>query len=589
DDSDDENEQTEYTFEQFRYELMKSILNDRVLTDIINENILNSYSNDLVRTFCTIVEKNFDDNFILCQKTIEFVSRWLLLVDDNDQQSLSECSNRHIWLLAHAYTSFEYDQNDLFSLYSACRIMDRLDSAQSCYDRLLYNNHITTRSEVRETLFRFMFDYLWKNLCEFCSKNDTNDEWIHIYTFISKYYPSDKVLQRTQLIEIKEQIEFMNLAYLILINDTTPEPKNLISSLLNDIHIVHINNNNNIFRNQSKSVYLKLLPTIIDYIQSYLENRNAQNSTLMIDLQQWIVSMLKSCTESCKEEIGNLFIGLNKSSYRLSLPMKQLLFDKLANLYLEYVRQNRPTTDAWDRLSLPMKQLLFDKLANLYLEYVRQNRPTTDAWDRLKTLLPLTIESLDDENVFNEYQLPYHPSIITDDNNQRQPLIDLFFFYVQRYFHDETIKCNFVNKIMQANLPNTKIKYPKLATEIFKKLKDYFLVRLTALLLCQTDVSPDDQRIISRITMAIINGYLLIDRTAIQLTQHLQIFLSTIISKRSWSYLFNLLKSDHIQRLNSQWANTLCGLLEMTKTTENNKYIQLCHKIQFTLSSNNAS
>ncbi|CAF4765557.1 unnamed protein product, partial [Rotaria magnacalcarata] len=59
--------------------------------------------------------------------------------------------------------------------------------------------------------------------------------------------------------------------------------------------------------------------------------------------------MLKSCTESCKEEIGNLFIGLNKSSYRLSLPMKQLLFDKLANLYLEYVRQNRPTTDAWDR------------------------------------------------------------------------------------------------------------------------------------------------------------------------------------------------------------------------------------------------
>ncbi|CAF2053256.1 unnamed protein product, partial [Rotaria magnacalcarata] len=556
DDSDDENEQTEYTFEQFRYELMKSILNDRVLTDIINENILNSYSNDLVRTFCTIVEKNFDDNFILCQKTIEFVSRWLLLVDDNDQQSLSECSNRHIWLLAHAYTSFEYDQNDLFSLYSACRIMDRLDSAQSCYDRLLHNNHITTRSEVRETLFRFMFDYLWKNLCEFCSKNDTNDEWIHIYTFISKYYPSDKVLQRTQLIEIKEQIEFMNLAYLILINDTTPEPKNLISSLLNDIHIVHINNNNNIFRNQSKSAYLKLLPTIIDYIQSYLENRNAQNSTLMIDLQQWIVSMLKSCTESCKEEIGNLFIGLNKSSYRLSLPMKQLLFDKLANLYLEYVRQNRPTTDAWDRL---------------------------------KTLLPLTIESLDDENVFNEYQLPYHPSIITDDNNQRQPLIDLFFFYVQRYFHDETIKCNFVNKIMQANLPNTKIKYPKLATEIFKKLKDYFLVRLTALLLCQTDVSPDDQRIISRITMAIINGYLLIDRTAIQLTQHLQIFLSTIISKRSWSYLFNLLKSDHIQRLNSQWANTLCGLLEMTKTTENNKYIQLCHKIHFTLSSNNAS
>ncbi|CAF1380067.1 unnamed protein product, partial [Rotaria sordida] len=549
----DENEMIEYTFEQFRYELIKLILNDKILTDIINEHILNSYSNDLVRTFCTIVEKNFDENLIQCQKTIEFISHWLLLVDDNDRQSLEESPNKHVWLLAHVYTSFEYDQNDLFSLYSACRITDRLDLKQSFYDNLLHDNHVT-RSEVREKLFRFMFDNLWKNLCEFCSNNNTGEIWMHIYTFISKYYPSDKVLQRTQLIEIKEQIEFMNLAYLILINDKIPQAKELVSNLLKDIHLVHINNNY-LNRNQGKSLYLKLLSKIIDFIQQYFENKNINNSTLMIDIQQWIISMLKSSTESCKEEIENLFKGLNQSTYQLSLPMKQLLFDKLANLYIESIRHNR---------------IIFD------------------CWERFIILLPLIIECLEDDNLLEDYQLPYHSSIIIIDN-QRQPLIDLFFFHLQRYFNDEMIKCELVNKIMQSKLSNMRIKRLKVAREIFKKLKDYFLLRSTALLLCQTDVSPDDQRIISRITLTIINQYLSIDRETIQLNQYLQIFLSTIISKRSWNFLFNLLKSDHIQRLNNQWATTLSCLLGMKQTVQHNKYLQLCHQIQFTLSTNNIS
>ncbi|CAF4719416.1 unnamed protein product, partial [Rotaria sp. Silwood1] len=557
-----ENETTEYTFEQFRYELIKLILNDKILTDIINEHILNSYSNDLIRTFCTIVEKNFDENFLQCQKTIEFISHWLLLVDDNDRQSLEESTNKYVWLLAHVYTSFEYDQNDLLSLYSACRITDRLDSKQSFYDNLLHDNHVT-RSEVREKLFRFMFDNLWKNLCEFCSNNNNNnnnntsDLWMHTYTFISKYYPSDKVLQRTQLIEIKEQIEFMNLSYFILVNDKILQAKELVSNLLKDVHLVHINNNR-LNRNQGKSFYLKLLPKIIDCIQQYFENKNINNSTLMIDIQQWIISMLKSSIESCKEDIENLFKGLNQSTYRLSLPMKQLLFDKLANFYVESKRNNRTTFDCWERLII---------------------------------LLPLIIECLEDDNLLEDYQLPYHPLIIID-NNQRQPLIDLFFFHLQRYFNDETIKCNLLNKIMQSKLQNMRIKRSKLATDIFKKLKDYFLVRLTALLLCQTDISPDDQPILSRITLTIINTYLSIDRETIQLNQYHQIFLSTIISKRSWNFLFNLLKSDHIQRLNHQWATTLSRLLGMQQTIQNNnhnKYLQLCHQIQFTLSTNHTS
>ncbi|CAF4814008.1 unnamed protein product, partial [Rotaria sp. Silwood2] len=166
-------------------------------------------------------------------------------------------------------------------------------------------------------------------------------------------------------------------------------------------------------------------------------------STLMIDIQQWIISMLKSSTESCKEEIENLFKGLNQSTYRLSLPMKQLLFDKLANLYVESIRHNR---------------IIFD------------------CWERLIILLPLIIECLEDDNHLENYQLPYHPSILTNDN-QRQPLIDLFFFHLQRYFNDEIIKCELVNKIMQSKLQNMRIKHPKSAAEIFKKLKDYFLLR----------------------------------------------------------------------------------------------------------------
>ena len=547
--NDDENEPNECTFTQFRHKLIQSISNDKILTDIINEHILNSYSNDLVRTFCTIVEKNFDDNRIQCQKTIEFVSHWLSLIDEDDKQSLEEYPNRHVWLLAHIYTSFEYDQNDLFSLYSACRIADRLDLTQSFYDNLYADNEVT-RSKICESLFRIMFDYLWINLNELCSNNVTCEIWMHTYSFISKYYPSDKVLQQIQLMEIKDQIEFMNLAYLVLLNDQITEPKDLISHLLKDIHLVHINNRG-LNRNDGKSIYLKIFPNIIDFIQNYLENKNVTNSTLMIDIQQWMITMLKSSKQSCREDISNVFKDLNQSKYHLPLPMRQFLFDKLAHLYLER------------------------------LPHIK------DCWDRLTKLLPFIVECLTDDNSLDQYQLPYHPSIVTLDN-RRQPLLDLFFFYLRRSFNDEPIECKFVNKIIQSQLPNFRVRHIE-AKKVFDKLKDYFLLRSTAFLLCQSDVNSDNQQSIDRITWMIINAYLAIDRNTVELNQHLQIFLSTIVTKRSWGFLVNLLKSDRIQRLNQQWATTLSTVLNMTQTTEQNKYLQFCHQIQFTLSTDNTS
>ncbi|UJR29383.1 hypothetical protein I4U23_010595 [Adineta vaga] len=463
--NDDENDSSEH----FRYRLMKSILNDKVLTEIINEQILNSYSNDLVRTFCTIVEKNFDDNLTECEKTIEFVSRWLLLVDENDQQSLEDCSQKSIWLLSHVYTSFEYDQNDLFSLYSACRITDHLDSTRSFYNDLFLNDEQhTTRSDVREKLFRLMFDYLWKYLC--LNNLENSEKWIHAYTFISKYYPSNKVLSRTQLAEIIDQINFMNLAYLILLNDKTPEPKTLVRNLLNDIH---------------------------------LKNQN-----------------------------------------------------QFANLYLE--------------------------------ESERNNRQKLDCWDRGIKLLTLIIDCIgNDELIIQNYHLPYHPSVISIDE-QRQPLLDLYFFYLQRSINDEIITCKFVNKIMQSKLPNLRNqRFTNIIQEFFTHLQIYFLVRLTAILLCQSNISPDDKRSIDRILAMVIPSYLTINGEIIQLNEHLQLFLSTIISKRSWNFLLNLFKSDSIQRFHHEWAKQLSQLLEIQQTTQRNEHLQLCHQIQFTLSTDN--
>jgi hypothetical protein len=212
-----------------------------------------------------------------------------------------------------------------------------------------------------------------------------------------------------------------------------------------------------------------------------------------------------------------------------------------------------------------------------------------DCWERVIKLLPFIVECvIDDNNPLEEYKLPYHPSI-TVNNNQRVPLLDLFFFYLERCFNEQMIQCEFVNKIMQSTLPNTRQRHPTITADIFKKLKDYFLLRSTALLLCETNVSPDDQRSISRILRTIISMYLSINREETQLSQHLHIFLSTIISKRSWNFLFHLLKSDHIQRLNTQWATTICDLLETRQTVQHNEYLQLCHQIQFTLSINNTS
>ncbi len=543
---DNENDITQYTLEDFRFKLIKSIMNDKVLNDIICERILHSYSNDLIRTFCTIVENNFTNDLSQCQQTVEFISRWLLHTDDNDRQSLDEFHNKSVWLLAHVYTSFEYEQNDLISMYSACRIIDRLDPTRLSYHNL-FNDENITRSNVRETFFRLIFDYLWQNLCQLCSNNESNEAWIYTYTFISKYYPSDKVLRGIQLMDIKNRIEFMNLAYLIFLNDKTLEPQKLVSILLRETNF------------SQSSICLELVPVMTDIIYRYLESKNVDSSTLMIDLQQWTITILKSTTpQSSERDIPFLFKYLDKSTGQLSLSMKQFLFDELINISIKLKQKNKQIVDIWDRLDL------------------------------IATIL----ECVSNIDLLENYQIPSHPSILSDDNDfqTRSILLDLYFFHLRRQMTNETLSWKLVNKGMLLKLPNienTRLK--PIAENLFKQLRNYFRLKMIALLLCEKNLHNNETNNVNLILSATITELLLIDEQPTELNNDLQLFLSTIISKHSWNYLLNLLKSDNIQHLNNQWATTLYDILKLKQEQKQNKYLQSCHQIQFTLSSHNDS
>ncbi|CAM4970115.1 unnamed protein product [Rotaria socialis] len=538
-----ETEIAQYTFEQYRIKLIVSILNDNVLTGAICQHIVHSYSTDLIRTFCSIAENNFDYDLAQCQQAVDFVSRWLLLIDDNDRQSLESYLNKDVWHLANVCTSFEYEQHDLISMYSAFRIINLISPADSSYDHLFDEENIT-RSKLREKFFYSIFNYLWENL----NRLNTNDEtWIYAYTFISKYYPSEKVLRGLQLSEIKNRIEFMNLAYLIFLNDTLVKPHELISILLKEINF------------NWSSVCLKLLPTITDIIGRYLETKNIANSTLFIDLQQWTLTILKSTKQPSQQDVYFLFKYIDQSTCRLSLQMKQYLFDELINICLQLEDRRKKCFDLWDRFKI----------------------------------IPHLLECVSNVDHAENYKIPFHPSIISDDDAEMQArpiLFDLYFFNLKRQMTNENITASLANKGMLLKLPTIKnTRSMPIGENLFKQSRDYLRVRMIALLLCENKLNYGEMNDVNSIMSAIIEEFLFIDEQPTQFNDHLQLFLSTIIEKRSWNFLLNLLRSENIQRLNSRWATTLCDLLELKQTQKQNKYLQYCHQIQFTLSSKNDS
>ena len=555
---DEEHREGEFQFAEFRFELTKSLMRDKILVEIVNEHVLRSYANDLVQTCCTIVEKNFENDMVQYKKTIEFVSRWLLLVDENDQRLLDECDQQNIWLLAHAYASFEYDHHDLFSLYSACRITDRLDPTRSFYDELFMEEPVT-RTSVRETLFRRMFDYLWDNLVTLCTDDGDGETWILNYTLICKYYPSEKVLEHSRLIDIRHRIEFMNVAYLILFNDKTPHPKALITRLMDSTGVADEEVG---ARLGGRAEYGERFALIIQCVHQYFLDNHADDASLMLDIQQWIVTTLKSTKQHCQEEILRLFSYINEIDCPLSWSIKKFLFDELSDLYIEQVRTTR---------AQPTKTI-------------------KDSWDRLTHLLPILIERIEQRNALENYRLPHHPSTM-DQAAPRAALLDLLFFYIKRTITEEMINCALINKIIISRSPAVRDRNQmKPVDHVFKQFKDYFLVYLTGLLICEPNIREGDQHTFERILQAIIPDYLLVAGDLVQLTPAQEIFFSTIISKRSWNFLLNFLQSNHVQQIHHAWAAAFQRLLALKHNAQGHAHLLLSHQVQFALSTNtNAS
>ncbi|CAF0904066.1 unnamed protein product [Adineta ricciae] len=526
-------------FETFRYNLMTSIMNDKTLVDIIGEHTLHSYSNDLVRTYCTIAETNFNDDRTRRQQTVEFIAKWLLLTDENDQQALENCPNKLVWLFAHVYTSYESEQSDLISMYSACRIMDRLDSSRQFHANFA-NMENETRSSIRERFFRLIFDYLWQNLRQLCLTNESNQEWVYAYTFVSKYYPSEKVLQSMQLTDIKNQIEFMNLAYLIFLNNNIIEPQKLVAMLLGGTNFAE------------SSICIHLLSDITDIIQRYLRNNGIDNSTVFIDLQQWILTILKSSSQHSKSDIQLLLKYVNNSTEQITLPMKQFLFDELMDILLKCQLKTKQDFDVWNRLEV----------------------------------IPVVLECLTNTDSIENYQMPYQSRMVSDDSSAIQPkntLIDLYFFHIQRRLTHEPITCALINKGMLLRAPRTENRRLTSAVErIFHQLKDYLRIQILALLLSQPNRKENELEEVMPFLSTIVTELLSINQETREINLNLRLFLSTIISKQSWNFLLNLLKPEQIQRTHSQWATYLHSLLDL----EQKHSLQLHHQIQFTSSPN---
>ncbi|CAF5050108.1 unnamed protein product, partial [Rotaria sp. Silwood1] len=388
-----------------------------------------------------------------------------------------------------------------------------------------------------------MFHCLWTNLCDICQNNtDDAKQWIHSYTLISKYYPSERVLQRLVFVHMKVKIEFMNLVYLILLNEKTPQPIQLIQQLLNDTSLIQDDIDGRHVQIEGSSC-LQLLSSIIQTIDQHFQANNGNNGTLMMDIQQWIIATLKSSKGSSNQEIISILKFLNQTTCHLLLPMKQFLFDELINILIENSRQNRINTQ----------------------------RQFNDFWDRI-SLLSVIMDCILDENLEN-YQIPYHPFVIKDVN-QNHIIIDLFFFHLRRLITGEKIRVDLINKILLATLPRiNNIQQISLAEKVFKQLKEYFILQTTALLLCQPDLGNENQQRINDILRTVIDQYLIIQMPVVELSNYVQHFLSIIITKQSWNYLIDLLKSERLQRLNSRWADTLHDLFVIEHNTQRNKYL----------------
>ncbi|CAF4482214.1 unnamed protein product, partial [Didymodactylos carnosus] len=242
--------------------------------------------------------------------------------DRTEFDRIKDKRHEDIWLLCHVYTSFIYDRNDLLSLYIDCRTLDRLCLQQK---NVHYNNNqtILNRSEFREKCFVEMFNSLWEHLCEISSNFQMTDytTWIQIYSFVSGYYPSEKVLDYSQLREMKSKIELMQIAYIIFLNETIPTLNELIQILMNENHF-------------PSNGYFISINQLFRLINDYFKIKNCSVkvlNTFMTDIQQWIIGILKNNKrkDNIQCQIENIFNYLIHSNCQIRKSVKQCFFNQL--------------------------------------------------------------------------------------------------------------------------------------------------------------------------------------------------------------------------------------------------------------------
>ncbi|CAF4408274.1 unnamed protein product, partial [Rotaria magnacalcarata] len=66
-----------------------------------------------------------------------------------------------------------------------------------------------------------------------------------------------------------------------------------------------------------------------------------------------------------------------------------------------------------------MKQYLFDELINICLQLEDRKKKCFDLWDRFK-IIPHLLECVSNVDHAENYKIPFHPSIISDDDDEMQ-------------------------------------------------------------------------------------------------------------------------------------------------------------------------
>lgn len=537
---------TSQQYEIFRNQLISLMKNDRSLIDLISPSLIQSFTADSIQVHCQFIEKNFHLTGQQSKKMVDFLTQWLTLYDANEKDSFERSANPSCWRLAHVCTLFEYELNDILSLYSACCITDRLDPNQSLQATLMNEEQGSqSRSKVREQLFLSMFHHLWSRLCHDAeNENIEYREWLESYDLITKYFPSGRVLGRVASVKMKDKIEFMDLSYLILLNERTPKPMALIHKLLQVTQLIQ-----NDTQGQS-SVCLQNLSSIIESIFTHVHEEPDSKLTLMIDIQQWIIRTLKSSKKAANTQVIALFKFLNQPNNHLSLSVKQFLFDELCGILIE------------NFIALEKKQI-------------------TWFWDHI-CLLPTVVNCVGDIDL-EQYKIPSHPFEITDPK-QNHLLIDLYFFYLRRLSLQTCIQAKLMQTLMLSQLPpGVEQQQLNSARNIFTQLKDYFFIQMTALVFCQIDSDLGNQEPLKEIVQKVIEAYLTIDLESERLNANLEMFLGAIVSRKTWNYLPDLLKSEYVQSVNSEWANKLLSLFKLDQAVQDTLVPIPCHRVQFTI------